>query len=61
MKSPLKSKTVWIGILTLVASTLGFLQGQELIATYPQVVAVMGAVIGGIGIVLRFVTTEPIK
>jgi len=60
-KSALKSKTLWVGIMTLVASTLGFLQGQDLIAQYPQVVAVMGASIGAIGIVLRFFTSEPIK
>lgn len=60
-KSALSSKTIWVGVLTTVASTLGFLQGQEFIAQYPHVVAGLGAAVGLITIALRFITTVPIK
>ncbi|TXH41138.1 MAG: hypothetical protein E6Q97_38255 [Desulfurellales bacterium] len=60
-KSALSSKTVWVGILTTAAATLGFLQGQEFIVQYPKAVAGIGAAVGLLTIVLRFMTTVPIK
>jgi len=59
-KSPLKSKTVWTNILVLAAGVAGYLSGNDIISQYPQVVAILGAVVGGLNIVLRFFTSKPI-
>jgi len=48
-------------MLVLAAGVAGYLGGHEVIADYPQVVAILGAVVGGINIALRFITTEPIQ
>lgn len=60
-KSVLKSKTVWLNLLILAAGVVGFVSGHEVIAEYPQVVAILAAVQGGLNIVLRLVTTQPVK
>lgn len=60
-KSILKSKTVWVNMLLLAAGVVGFVAGHDVIAEYPQVVAILAAVQGGLNIVLRLVTTQPIK
>ncbi len=56
-----KSKTLIVGWLTLVASTLTLWQGSEVIAAYPKVVAGIGAVLGAITLVLRYATTLPLS
>jgi len=60
MKNPLKSKTLWVNMLVLAAGILGYAQGHDVIQEYPQIVAVMGAAVGALNIVLRFVTNKPI-
>lgn len=60
-KSPLKSKTVWLNLLVLTVGVLGYLSGSDVVAQYPQVVTILGAVTGGLNIVLRFFTSKPIK
>lgn len=60
-KSVLKSKTVWLNILILAAGIVGFVAGHEVIADYPQVVAILAAVQGGLNIILRLFTTQPVK
>lgn len=60
MKNPLKSKTLWVNMLVLVAGVLGYMQGHDVIAEYPQIVAVMAAAVGALNIALRFVTSKPI-
>jgi len=60
-KSALKSKTLWVNMLVLAAGVAGFVAGHEVIAEYPQVIAILGAVQGAVNIVLRLVTTQPIK
>jgi|GEM_PF-6387989 len=59
-KSPLKSKTLWVNLLVLAAGVAGYLSGNDIVAQYPQVVAILGAVVGGLNIVLRFLTDKPI-
>ncbi len=61
MKSPIQSKTLWVNLLVLGAGVLGFIQGHEVIRDYPQIMAVMAAVVGGLNIALRFVTSKPIR
>lgn len=60
-KKPTQSRLIWVGVLTTLASTLGFLQGQEYIAQYPQIVAGLGAAVGILTVVLRLMTTKPIE
>lgn len=60
-KSVLTSRTVWLNLLILAAGVVGFVAGHEVIAEYPQVVAILAAVQGGLNIILRLVTTQPIK
>ena len=59
MKSPLQSKTFWIGLLQIVIGALG------LLATFLQAgdftpASITMLVSGVLMIVLRFVTVEPI-
>lgn len=55
-----ESKMFWLGVLTFAVSLLGFAQGQEFVQEYPAVVTWIGAVIGVLTIVLRFLTSKPV-
>lgn len=61
MKSPLKSKTIWVNVLTIVAGIATYLGGSEIIAQYPVAVSLIAVVIGGLNVALRFLTSKPIK
>ena len=61
MKSKWTSKTVWVGAFTLAVGVANLLAGSELIAQYPQIVAAAVSISGALGIVLRFLTTKPIR
>ena len=60
-KSLWKSRTFWTNMIVLAAGITGYVGGHEVIQEYPQVVAIAGAVVGALNIVLRFVTTKPVK
>jgi len=60
-KSFVQSRTIWVNMLVLAAGIAGFVAGHDVITEYPQVIAILGAVQGAINIVLRLVTTQPIK
>jgi len=60
-KSPLKSKTVWLNLVVLAVALVGAAQGVDWVAANPQVVTILAAVSGGLNLVLRFLTSEPIK
>lgn len=60
-KSALISKTVWANMAVIAVGVLGYLQGHELIVDNPSVVAILGIAIGVGNVILRFVTSEPIK
>jgi hypothetical protein len=59
-KPALASKTMRVAILTTVVSVLALLQGEQWIAEYPQVVAVIGVAIGVVQVVLRTLTSRPV-
>jgi hypothetical protein len=61
MKSKWRSKTFWVGALSLAAGTLGYWAGHDVLAGQEQTLALLVALQGGVHIVLRFMTTEPIK
>lgn len=57
----LLSKTNWLGIITIAISTFTFLQDQPLISDNPQVVSIIGIVIGLLIIILRYFTEQPVN
>lgn len=57
MKSPLKSKTIWINVLTTAAGLISGATGMIPPPALPYALAVVGA----INVALRFMTSEPIK
>jgi hypothetical protein len=60
-KSPLKSKTIWVNSLMLLAALLATTINHDVIASYPEAIPVLGAIAAAVNIVLRFVSSEPIK
>ena len=61
MKKKIQSKTLWINGLMLCAGVLGYLVGDELIKDNATLLALLIAIQGGVNVILRFVTTKPIK
>lgn len=59
-KSLLRSKTFWVNFLTAAVSLGAYLMNTEFLANNPEVVAIAGTVIGGLNILLRLLTKEPI-
>ena len=60
-KSFIKSRTFWVNLVTLLVGIAACVAGSEIIVEYPQIIAVLAAVQGALNIVLRFITTQPIK
>jgi hypothetical protein len=60
LKSPLKSRTLWVNALTLAAGIAAYLAGAEAMQDYQAFIPILVAIQGGVNIVLRFLTTEPI-
>jgi len=58
-KKPLKSKTIWLGLLTSVVSVVGakFPETKEFLDEHWNVV---GAILGGVIIILRGLTGKPL-
>ena len=56
-----QSKTFWVNLLATIVAVGAALQGSELIAENPQLVGLIGGVIGVVNIGLRLLTNEPIK
>jgi hypothetical protein len=61
MKSKWRSKTFWVGALSLTAGLLGYTAGHEVLAGQEQVLAALIGIQGAVHIILRFMTTQPIK
>lgn len=59
-KGLLKSKTFWVNALTAVVSVATYFQGSEILASNPEIVALIGTGIGVVNVVLRLITKEPI-
>jgi hypothetical protein len=58
MKKWFESKTVWIGLMTFILSTLTLLEGQDWIQNYPNAVSAVGIIIGILTIVVRYLTQD---
>jgi hypothetical protein len=52
---------MWLNLIVLAAGITGYVAGHDVIADYPQVVAILAAVQGGLNIVLRLFTSQPVK
>ena len=61
VKSPLKSKTVWVNMLVIGGGVLAYVAGHELMVDNTAAVAALGVAVGVINVVLRFVTKSPVK
>lgn len=56
-----KSKTLILNWLVFAVAILGFAVGHDAIAAYPEVVAVLGAVIASLNVVIRAFTFLPLE
>lgn len=60
-KSVFASKTMWVNVITVLAGVLGYVAGHEVIADNASVVAALIAIQGGVNVVLRFLTWQPVS
>jgi hypothetical protein len=56
-----KSKTIMVNVMLVAVSALAAVHGHEVMVQYPEVVAAVGAVMGGLNVALRFLTTKPVS
>jgi hypothetical protein len=61
MKKWFQSKTVLVNGLMLCAGIVGYLVGDDIIKDNESLLALLVAIQGGVNVILRFVTTTPIK
>lgn len=61
VKSVTESKTFWANLLVIIVATLTFLLDQELVKNNVDLVRYFTIAIGAINIVLRFLTTQPMR
>lgn len=57
----IKSKTIIVNSLVVIAGTLTYLSNDQIIAQNPDIVAAMVTAIGVINVALRFVTKIPLS
>jgi hypothetical protein len=55
-----KSKTVIVNTMLVVAGTLSFWSGHDVIVQHPDLAAGLVAATGVVNVILRFVTTVPV-
>lgn len=60
-KTARNSKTVAVNVLTLIVAAAAAVAGTDVIAEYPQAAAAITAVVAGLNIVIRFLTSRPIE
>lgn len=60
-KSPLLSKSVWLGAAITAAGIVSLLQANPTIAEYPKATAVLAVIAGALSICIRFLTKEPLS
>ena len=58
MKNFLKSKTIWVNVLSVVAGAIVFVQDHDLFVENPDIVAVLGGVLALVNVGLRFLTDK---
>lgn len=60
-KSIFSSRTAWLGAVTTAIAIVTALQSQPWVAEYPRIASACVAAIGGLTIVLRYLTSQPIE
>lgn len=55
-----QSKTFWVNFLTLLVSVLTLIVGNEWVKENPAIVSIVGVVITGLNVVLRFLTNQAV-
>lgn len=53
------SKTVWVNVLTLVATVIGTVSGWDFIKSHPDVMAGLLMASSAVNVALRFLTSVP--
>ena len=61
MKSIFASKTFWVNSITAVISLGTYFVDSAIFAENPELIAIAGTVIGGLNVVLRLITKEPVS
>lgn len=56
MKNFLRSKTIWVNVLSVAAGLIAYFQDHSLIVENPDIVAVLGGVLALVNVGLRFLT-----
>jgi len=56
-----ESRTFWLNLATIVVSVGTYLVDSELLSQHPEVVAILGTVVGVANIIVRLVTDKGIK
>lgn len=59
-KNFLKSKTIWVNVLTFIAGALVFVQDHDLFVENPDIVALVGGALALVNVGLRFLTDSAI-
>ncbi len=59
-KGFLRSKTVWVNLLTAAVGIGVYLQDSEILVNNPEVVAGLVTMVGLVNVILRLITKEPI-
>jgi len=59
-KPVVKSRTMWVNMITVAVGLCGFLAGNEVIMEYPHAIAALIVAQGLLNITLRFLTTTPV-
>jgi hypothetical protein len=60
-KNPVKSKTLWVNVIMIVAGALGGIAGTDVIQQNPQIAGYFVSIMGVVNVILRLMTKEPIK
>lgn len=60
IKSFLKSKTIWVNVLTIVSGLIVYVQDNDLIVNNPDAVALAGGILALVNVALRFLTDSAI-
>jgi hypothetical protein len=60
-KNPVKSKSIWAGILMVVVGAISGIAGTDVIQSNPELAGYCVSILGVLTIVLRLMTKEPIK
>jgi hypothetical protein len=56
-----KSKTIWVNVVVVLVAALTGAANSDAIREYPEVVALIGTLVGILNMLLRLVTRQPVQ